>query len=216
MKSFLIADDHVTVRLGLEFLVKELFNDNCSVRHASSGHGVLTHLQQVSYDVLIMDLNMPEPAGLPLLQKALSLQSHLKVLVNSVYPDNVYAPQAIGLGALGFINKNADDQELKRAIQTITRGDTWLHESLRGDNHEEAAADNHTVFNQLSARELQVTHLLLKGNGVLEVSNILGISASATSTLKGRVFRKLSINSLVDLYQLGRQHQLFTDDSMRH
>jgi two-component system, NarL family, invasion response regulator UvrY len=213
MRAFLLADDHTTVRLGLELLLRELF-DGCSITHASDGNEVLHHLHSSVFDMLIMDMNMPEPSGLPLLEQALAVQNQLNILVVSVNPAGFFAPKVIGMGAKGFVNKNSSDEELTNAILTIIHGEPYLPASVVGEIFGKNRETN--VFNQLSTRELQVALSLLKAKGILEVSSGLGISASATSTLKGRIFKKLQIDTTIELYVLARQHGIITDETTQY
>lgn len=218
MKRFLVADDHVTVRLGVELLIKDLFGDVCTVQKVNNGQQVLQELQTASYDVLIMDMNMPEPAGFVLLKRALELQRGLNVLVISVNPETYFAPQVIITGALGYINKSAEDQELKKAIKLVTAGTMYLPRTTQNGNNKNVkdTTEQENIFMRLSEREKQVMILCLRGYGILEISNLLGISTSAAGTLKGRLFRKLKVETIFDLYKLARQHQLMNDETIQY
>ena len=214
MAGILIADDHAAVRLGLELLLKDI-DDTHTIKHAVNGNEVLQQLVAAEYDILIMDMNMPEPSGLILLEKALRLQPHLKVLVISVNPESFFAPAVFRIGAYGYINKNENDAELKKALKAIVGGDIYIPPQMRSTFFSQPDNENTNVFNLLSPRELEITLLLLNGMGMQEISSVLSISASTASTLKGRVFKKLDITSVFELEQLARHHFLATGHSIQ-
>jgi DNA-binding NarL/FixJ family response regulator len=209
MAGILIADDHAAVRLGLELLLKDI-DDSHTIKHAINGNEALQQLVAAEYDILIMDMNMPEPSGLILLEKALRLQPHLKVLVISVNPESFFAPAVFRIGAYGYINKNENDAELKKALKAIVGGDIYIPPQMRATFFNQPDNENTNVFNLLSPRELEITLLLLKGMGMQEISSVLSISSSTASTLKGRVFKKLDVTSVFELEQLARHHAVVT------
>lgn len=214
MTTILIADDHVTVRLGLEILLKECINHNAyRIEQASTGNEVLLQLSTREFDVLIMDIFMPEPNGLFLLEKALSLQPHLKVLVISINPENLFMPAVLRMGALGYINKNEKDAELKAALKTILAGNVYTSAKMRHVLLNQK--DDASVFNQLTPRELDIIYLLLQGKGMQEISKQLSIHSSTTSTLKGRAFKKLGVTSFIELEQLAFLHSVFSRQSFQ-
>ncbi|WEK36351.1 MAG: response regulator transcription factor [Candidatus Pseudobacter hemicellulosilyticus] len=208
MTTLLIADDHFAVRLGLEMMSREILGTQCSIEHAANGQQVLAKLRSTIYDSMMLDMQMPEPSGLHLLETALSLQPNLNILVVSVNPESVFAEKCLQLGAKGFVAKSASDTELKTAIEKVIAGQRYLPPGMLGSG-EEIMAPN--PFHSLSVRELDVTLLLLKGQGMLEVGRSLGISASTASTFKGRIFRKLKIQSILELEQLARFHGVSND-----
>lgn len=210
MKKFLIADDHFTVRIGLEMLIKDIPGIDNSFDHAVSGEDLISKLEASQYDILITDMQMPGPSGLFLLEKALKIQPALHVLVLSVNPEEVFAAKCLQLGARGFISKTANDDELTQAIKEIMAGNKYMSDKMLQHMLTESGQQN--PFTALSPRELDVATLLLKGFGVLEAANSLGINNSTASTFKGNIFRKLGISSLIELEQLSKNFHLNHND----
>ncbi|MBO9633529.1 MAG: response regulator transcription factor [Chitinophagaceae bacterium] len=208
--KFLIADDHFTVRIGLEMLIKDIPVAANSYDHAASGDELLSKLAASHYNVLITDMQMPGPSGLSLLDKIFELQPSIRVLVLSVNPEEVFAAKCLQLGACGFISKAASDEELKHAVCEVMAGRKYM--SGRMLQYMMSKESQQHRFASLSVRELDIVTLLVKGYGVLEVANALGINTSTASTFKGRIFRKLGITSLVELEQLSKRFQLPHDD----
>ena len=213
MPNVLIADDHILVRTGLKLLVNEVLGANAVIDFASDGKEVIARLSANKYDVLLMDVNMPETDGLNLVASALVIQPKLKVLVVSVNSEEIFAPRFLKAGALGYVQKGDSDHELKRAIYEISMGRRFITEE-QAQQFTKAFLTGMPAnpFDKLSAREFEVALLLLKGHGVLEVSNALSINISTASTYRGRVFEKLGVKNLVELTNLARQHRVVVDD----
>lgn len=208
MLNILIADDHFTVRVGLEMLTRSIPGDGYHFDHAASGEELLNKLSLKKYDLLYMDMQMPEPNGLYLLEKVRDQFPALSILVLSVHSEDVFSAKCLQLGARGYISKNENDDILKYAITEVMAGRRYLSDKIL--NNYAGIDGTPNPFLQLSARELDVTMLLLRGMGVLEVANALGINSSTASTFKGRIFKKLQVNSLYELEQISKQHNVFS------
>ncbi|HET6226164.1 MAG TPA: LuxR C-terminal-related transcriptional regulator, partial [Bacteroidia bacterium] len=110
------------------------------------------------------------------------------------------------LGAKGFLSKNAVDDEIIYAIKQILRGKKFVSAELLESIGNDKTVSNPNPFQALSERELTVTHHLLKGKNVLEISEIMNLHTSTVGTYRTRIFEKLGIKSLVDLSELARIH----------
>ncbi|NML20801.1 response regulator transcription factor [Pseudoflavitalea sp. G-6-1-2] len=210
MKKVLIADDHFTVRIGIEMLIKDIPGDSYSYEHAVSGDDLISKLEASEYHILITDMQMPGPSGLFLLEKVIAIRPALQVLVLSVNPEDVFALKCLQLGARGFISKTASDEELTQAIKEVMAGNKYMSDKMLKNLLTDSSQQN--PFTTLSPRELDVATLLLKGHGVLEVANMLGINTSTASTFKGKIFKKLGISSLVEMEQLSKSFQISHND----
>ncbi|MCF0074072.1 response regulator transcription factor [Dyadobacter sp. CY261] len=210
--SILIADDHQLVRKGLQMVVKDVLGYNVGVEFAENGRQVIEKVTEKDFDLLITDLNMPETNDLALIPDILSIRPKLRILVVTMKPDKVFATRFFQAGALGYVNKNEPDAVLAEAIQVVSQGRRYISRS-QGDIFSNALMGNvaNTPFDKLSKREFEVTLLLLKGYGALEVSNALSISASTASSYRCRVFDKLEIKNLLELNHLAQVYQIDPD-----
>ncbi|WP_254561109.1 response regulator [Dyadobacter diqingensis] len=215
MHKILIADDHILVRLGMELVVKEVLGSSVMVDFASDGRELYEKLASKEYDILISDLNMPGMEGLGMVANALKIQDKLRILLVSVNPETIFAHRYLKAGAFGYIQKGNSDEELKRAIYDISIGRRYVT-SGQAEQFTNAFLNDipSNPFDTLSAREFEVALLLLKGNGVLEVSTALSINSSTASTYRGRVFEKLAIKNVIELSQLARRYRVVGDDTM--
>lgn len=215
MHKILVADDHILVRLGLEVLTKEILGFNSTVDSASNGKEVEQKLLLSEYDMLITDLSMPDTDGLELVALALRLRPNLKILVVSVNPESVFAHRYLRAGVYGYVQKGGSYDDVKKAIHEISNGRRFVTTSqsqiftnafLRGQSV--------NPFDNLSTREFEVTILLLKGHGILEIGNLLEITNSTVSTYRARVFEKLQVKNIIDLNKLASRYQIISDDGM--
>ena len=129
MTHVLVADDHALFRAGLrQFLVDAL--PSAEIGEAASGNEVLTCLQRKSWDMLILDINMPDRSGLDILRHVKSGHPATRVLVLSGYPERQYALNVLRAGAAGYIAKDAAPEDLLKAVRTVLQGHRYVSESL--------------------------------------------------------------------------------------
>ncbi|WP_118972913.1 response regulator [Taibaiella koreensis] len=212
MPDILIADDHSAVRLGLELLTREAIPLPCCIDFAQSGQEVLDRLQEKEYMLLLSDLMMPDQKGISLVGQALDLQPELRIIVISMGAEQDFAGRCLQAGASAYLNKSLPDTVFLDVISSVYEDRRYQYPvpqakpRILDANQEELQS-----FEALSNREREIALLLLEGKGVLEIANALAISPSTASTLKGRIFRKLDIQSVMGLNRLAYQQGLRPD-----
>lgn len=201
MTEVLIADDHSVARVGLELLTKGVLGNDAAIDFANSSIEVLAKLEQKRYDILITDLAMPGNMSLSIVGATLTIQKDLKVIVITAGSEEYLAAHCLEQGAYAFVNKSSPDKMLKEVIRQVSSGQKYLSQEQKDNlvlfflNGKKGIKQ----FQQLSEREKDVVRLLLKGTGILEIANALNVSSSTVSTLKLRIFKKLKVNSVVEL-----------------
>lgn len=207
-KNFLLIDDHEAIRSGVKYLLQEFF-EPCNIFEASDKQSAYQQLNDRSYHLIIMDIQMPDLNSIGLMEFIKLTYKEAKVLIFSMSAEKMYAKKFLKAGAMGYISKSAGLAELKKAIEQILLGKKYISDSLaeylavdfvkgRGDN----------PFEQLSSREFEIALLLTTGKTVTNISSILSINTSTVGTHKGRIFEKLGVNSLVELVELAKAHHL--------
>ena len=162
--KIMIADDHSMIREGLKNLL-ELDGDIKVIAEAVDGEDCLSRLQEVKPDVLLLDINMPKMNGLEVLRKLKSCRLNLKVLVLTVHNEIEYLLKAVEIGINGYILKDSESAELKKAIFTIVQGETYIQPSLipaLNSKMIEKSADEVRI-DALTRRESEVLKLLAVG-----------------------------------------------------
>lgn len=192
--SIMIADDHSMIREGLKNLL-ELDGDIKVIAEAVDGEDCLQKLNTVKPDVLLLDINMPKKNGLEVLQSLKIAKSKIKVLVLTVHNEIEYLMKAIDIGVSGYILKDSESAELKKAIFAVASGENYIQPSLipaLNSKMIEKDKDEGKIDN-LTKRELEVLKLLAVGMYNKEVAEKLNISERTVKNHVSNIFKKLGV-----------------------
>lgn len=190
--KIMIADDHSMIREGLKNLL-ELDGDIQVIAEAVDGEDCLEKLQLVKPDVLLLDINMPKKNGLEVLKSLKSRRSKLKVLVLTVHNETEYLMKAVDIGVNGYVLKDSESAELKKAIFTVADGETYIQPSLIPALNAKMIETNKDAekIKSLTKRELDVLKLLAVGMFNKEVGKRLEISERTVKNHVSNIFKKL-------------------------
>lgn len=194
MIEIMIADDHSMIREGLKQLL-ELEDDMKVVAEASNGKECLEIIGEIRPDVLLLDINMPEKNGLEVLQELNLTKKRPKILILTVHNEVDYLLKAVEIGVDGYVLKDSESAELKKAIQTVVSGETYIQPDLipaLNSKRVERDSDKDKIDN-LTRRELQVLKLLAVGSYNKEIAEKLGISERTVKNHVSNIFKKLEV-----------------------
>jgi DNA-binding NarL/FixJ family response regulator len=206
----LLADDHALVRHGF----RRILEDDPGITvvgEASGGAEAIKLERQLSPDVVVMDLAMPEVNGLHAAIEILRRRRESRILILSMHNDEQYVRNALDAGVKGYILKNALETELTRAVRTLAMGGEFLSPELsaiamrRLRRDEESTA---TPLSQLSAREVQVLRLIALGKSNKEIAAILGLSANTVAVHRTNVMTTLGLHKTAELVVYALQNGL--------
>lgn len=192
--KIMIADDHSMIREGLKNLL-ELDGDIQVIAEAVDGEDCLEKLQLVKPDVLLLDINMPKKNGLEVLKSLKSRRSKLKVLALTVHNETEYLMKAVDIGVNGYVLKDSESAELKKAIFTVADGETYIQPSLIPALNAKMIETNKDAekIKSLTKRELDVLKLLAVGMFNKEVGKRLEISERTVKNHVSNIFKKLGV-----------------------
>ena len=200
MLKALVVDDHDVVRMGICSLVESVPGVEI-VGQGSSGEQAITLARELRPDIVFMDIRMPGIGGLEATKRLLAANSRVKVIVVSVYTDEIYPTQLLKAGAAGYITKNADRQEIQDALQTVIEDKVYISPAIaqqlvlkRLDPGQEDSP-----LASLSQRELQIAQMITSGHRANEVAAVLNISPKTINTYKYRIYDKLGVTNDVQL-----------------
>jgi two-component system, NarL family, invasion response regulator UvrY len=210
MKSnkILIADDHSIVRSGLKLVIKEIL-PWADIDEALNGDEVISFIKKNQYALIVLDINMPDTDSISLVANLLAYRQDIRILIFSINPEALYAERYLKMGVKGYLNKNCEGVELKRAIHSILEGKTFLSNSFKEHLRSDALpGEKDNPFKKLSDREMQVAKYFLLGYSYAEIQKILNVQTSTIGTLKMRLFGKLNIKTMFDLGELARLYDM--------
>lgn len=209
----MITDDHSMIREGLKNLL-ELDGDIQVIEEAIDGQDCLDKLENVKPDVLLLDINMPVMDGLEVLRNLKSRRNKVKVLILTVHNEIEYLMKAIDIGINGYVLKDSESAELKKAIFTIFGGEDYIQPSLIPALNSKMMEKKVDVvrIDSLTRRELEVLKLLAIGMYNKEIAEKLDISERTVKNHVSNIFKKLEVtdrtqaavfairNNIVDIY----------------
>lgn len=204
MKKFLLVDDHMVVRSGIKILLSDIYNPS-EIHEAMNGETAIAKLKESKYDLIMLDIQMPNTDTLGLMEYIHITYPDAKVLMFSMSAENIYAKRFMKAGAYGFISKESPLEEITRAINAILNGKKYISESLAEDSFSGKSAN---PFNELSPREFEIVTLLLEGKTVTDISHVLNIQTSTVGTHKARLFEKLGVANILDLKEMATTYNL--------
>lgn len=207
MIRILIADDHAVVRQGLIQIVSDT-SDIVVSDEASNGREVLTKTSKNKYDVVVLDIAMPDISGLDILNEIKKENPGLPVLMLSIYPEEQYAVRALKAGASGYLTKKVAPKELIRAIRKVYSGGKYITSTLAERLALYLAEGEKPPHESLSDREFQVMFMIAEGKRIKDIAKALFISDKTVSSYKSRIFEKMGMTSNAELTRYAIKHGL--------
>ncbi len=204
----LLVDDHPIVRRGVRDLLTE--EQLCSeILEVSTGKAALAEIRQAPWDLLILDVALPDKHGLEVLKEAKLLQPRLPVLMLSLYPEKEFALRAIKAGASGYLTKDRAPSELLSAVKRILGGRRYITEDLGEQLAAMVGTERDGALHAtLSDREMQVLRLLGRGQSASEIAEDLSLSVKTISTYRSRILDKLSCRTTGELMRYAIEQRL--------
>jgi two-component system invasion response regulator UvrY len=197
--KILIADDHLVVRKGLILIVKEEFPE-VEIEEAGTGDHALEKLRNQTYDLAILDINMPGVNGLEITRKKVAEGLSTPILILTSLPEDQYAVRVLRAGASGFIGKERASEELANAIRKILSGRKYITDTISEQLAAGLGSDpDKAPHESLSDREIEIMYYLAAGKTVSEIAQTLSIAVSTVSTYRLRVFEKMKFENNADL-----------------
>jgi two-component system, NarL family, invasion response regulator UvrY len=199
MIRILIADDHAIIRRGFREIVADQA-DMLVIGEAASAGEVLHLARRLAWDVLVLDINMPDRSGLEVLADVKQLQPPRPILVFTVYPEDQFAVRLLKAGAAGYLTKDSAPEDLVKALRKVCSGRKYISPSL-AENLAGAldAAASRPLHQTLSDREFQVLRQLSTGKTVTQIAEQLLVSVKTISTHRARLLQKMHMRTTVEL-----------------
>jgi DNA-binding NarL/FixJ family response regulator len=206
--KILICDDHKIVREGLRQILQQM-EEITSIGEAGDGHEALTLLKEETFEVVLLDISLPDQNGLEVLRKIKTKWPSTNILMLSMYPQEQYAIRALKFGASGYLTKDTASDELILALKKVSAGGKYISQSL-GENlalHLDDDLD-HLKHESLSNREFEIMIMLANGKSLQEIGNELFISIKTVSTYRCRIMEKMMLKRNTELTRYCMENNL--------
>ncbi len=199
MIKILVVDDHAVVRAGVQHFIADVPDMEIG-GEASTAEEAIRMIRSQDWDIVLLDIAMPDKSGVEILKQIKREKPDLPVLILSMHPENRYAVQLLRSGAGGYLQKEALATDLVNAIHTILRGHKYISygvaELLTADRDSDTPKPLHET---LSGREYEIFCKLSQGEGVTKIADSLCLSVKTVSTYRTRILQKMNMTSNADI-----------------
>lgn len=212
MIQVLVADDHLVVRTGLKQVLL-LMGDAALAGEAASGREVLDILRHGrNFDLLLLDLSMPDLSGVELVTAILKADTSVPILIFTMHCELQIAKRVLQAGASGFVTKGCPHEILVSAIRKVAAGGRFVDPLLAEKMMFKTAAEEKEMpHDNLSPRELHIMKLLAQGKSGNEIAKQLSISKKTVSTHKTRLMQKMNFPSIAELVRYVVEYALLDE-----
>ena len=195
----LIADDHALVRAGIRALVEKI-DDVSVIAEAGEGLEALNLIKELKPDLVLLDVTMPGLSGLDVLVETRKHLPDVRVIILTVHEEAEYAMQALRAGAAGFLPKSAAANELQLAIETVTRGETYVSgEVSRKTLLEYSRGRIEHRLARLTPRQREILTLIAEGLNTKDIGRRLNISGKTVESHRAQLMERLNIHDVASL-----------------
>ena len=215
--NLLLVDDHSLIRAGVRALVLDI-PGYAVIGEADDGTQLLEMVEILSPDIILLDISMRETGGLEALQRLKRVRPQSKVLILSMHTDPELIMQALESGAHGYLLKDTTATELEHALDALRNNERYLSPAIA-----------HTVINQalirnqkqqpeipashnLTARQLEILRLIVRGKSTREIANGLGLSIKTVETHRSQIMKRLQIYDVAGLVLFAVREQIISLD----
>lgn len=197
MIRIIIADDHPLIRMGLQLTLSQA-PDMEIVAEADNGQDALRCCEELSPDILLLDISMPGPSTVCLVENLLNQCSQTKILILTAHDDEIYVRNLIAQGVAGYVLKDEVPDTLIRAIRSVIEGDTWFSKRVVD------ILSSPSLMNEknLTEREIEVFNLLVRGKSNCQIAAELEIAEGTVKNHIMNIYKKLEVHSRAEAISL--------------
>ena len=203
----MLVDDHAVVRAGYKILLKEEKNIKV-IAEASLGQEAVILAKENHYDVIVMDISLPDIGGIEAISRIMQDNKRNKILVFSMHEESVYAEQALQAGAMGYMSKSTDPQLLSKAITSIANGKKYIDGELKSRMTYGKKRTEDSQLSDLSTREFEIFCLLAEGLNTNDISKKLNISYKTVANYSTQIKSKLGASTVAEIAKIAIRHNI--------
>jgi DNA-binding NarL/FixJ family response regulator len=203
----LLVDDHTVVRNGIRLML-DTVDDIEVAGEAGTAHEALLAAQAQHFDVVLVDINLPDMSGLELIKRLRAQGARTAVVVLSAYPEEMYALRAFQKGAAAYLNKRSSADAIIAAVRKAAAGGKYLSPEVMERFAGMIGGETIRGHDELSDRELEVLKHLAAGESLVRIGELLHLSPSTVTTYRARLLEKMGMKSNAELTRYALEHGL--------
>jgi two-component system response regulator NreC len=214
--KIILVDDHKIVREGLKILLMNL-NEIEIIGEVANGSELFDVLKKLKPDILLMDISLPKMSGILITEKLSREYPDIKVIMLTANDTDEMVFDSFKAGAMGYLPKDIEHEELVDAIITVSEGNEYLAQSISSgvlkNYFKRARAGSHKQLKsekELTKREIEVIELFCEGLSYKEIADRLNISVRTIESHKKSILEKLELNSIVDIVKYAIKHGIIS------
>ena len=208
MRKLLVVDGHSIVRSGIRLLLKDYYG-TIQIDEAQNGGVAFRKIMDTDYDLVIMELNLPNTDTFSFLENLRKMVPELPILLFTTVTKYAFLKRYLPMGVKGYLSKEAGDPEILTAVRSILAGRKYMDPSVLDQTLEDRHhADEQDPFQLLSNREFEIAQHLFKGTSVSTIADYLNIHTSTVGTHKARIYDKLRVDNVIMLKDLAELYRL--------
>jgi DNA-binding NarL/FixJ family response regulator len=214
--DILVVDDHDLMRMGLSRILDDVDGFNV-IGQASSGEEAVKLVRNLMPDIVLMDVKMPGIGGVEATRRLMAANENLKIMAVTSCEDELYPSRLMQAGAVAYLTKKAQPDEMIRAINTVMAGKPYVSQEIAQQlalKNAGLSSEKASLFEQLSDRELQIAMMTIRGEKPAVIAEKLNISTKTINSYRYRIFEKFDISSDVELVHLAIKHKVFDVDTL--
>jgi len=213
--KLLLVDDHSLIRAGVRALVSDIPGYDV-VGEACDGSQLVQLVHELDPDIVLLDLSMRSMGGLEALGQLQAEGSHCKVLILSMHTDPQLIMQALESGAHGYLLKDTTATELEQALAALRNDERYLSPAIAHAVINQALLRGHkpepVEKHNLTARQLEILRLIVRGKSTREIANGLGLSVKTVETHRSQIMKRLQIYDVAGLVLFAVREQIISLD----
>jgi two-component system invasion response regulator UvrY len=194
MIRVLIADDHSMIRAGLKSLLEGVADIEVAAE-VNNGDEALRLLRNQTFDLALLDLDMPGKSGFELVPEVRRIKSAPPVLIVSMMPEEKFAARLLKAGAAGYIMKDCEPDEFLRAVRRVASGRRYVSPRLAEQMLMQEDGEAALPHAALTEREYEIFCLIVAGKPLIDIADQLHISEKTVSTHRARILEKMNMSS---------------------
>jgi two-component system invasion response regulator UvrY len=203
-----VTDDHELLREGIKKVLKGEINI-CVAGEARTAAETLNKVRPGNFDVIVLDLTLPDRNGLDIIGELKERDGKAAVLILSMHPEDKFAERAFAAGADGYLTKETVSRNLVKAIQTVASGRKYISPSIAELLASHCGPNEHRMPHEtLSDREFEVFLRIAAGDTIAMIAQDCSLSLSTVYTYRNRIWAKTSLQSNADIVRYAMQHNL--------